>query len=162
MVTWERLKEVIHYDPDAGTFSWKINTGFVKPGDIAGSKGRDGYLHIRVDRRSYCAHRLAWLYETGEWPRDQIDHLNGQRLDNRFSNLREATQTENTRNVRRHRDNASGFKGVSFYKPYRKWVANICFGGKRKNLGYFQTPEDAYAAYCNAAEEHHGQFARFE
>ncbi|MCI0598731.1 MAG: HNH endonuclease [Beijerinckiaceae bacterium] len=94
----------------------------------------------------------------GAWPIAQIDHINGDRADNRFLNLREATRTENAWNAKLRSDSHSGFKGVRRHK--RRWCAYIKVSGKQKHLGSFATPEEAHDAYCRAAREHHGQFAR--
>ena len=95
---------------------------------------------------------------TGKWPENDIDHINVARGDNRFSNLREATRSENLRNRGAQKNNTSGFKGVSWQKSSRKWDARINIHGKVVHLGYFDDPEDAYQAYCQAAKELHGEF----
>lgn len=160
-LTCEELRRIILYDPQTGSFTWKVAAARrVKVGGPAGGKsGR--YVCIRIHGRLYRAHRLAWLYVTGQWPKDQVDHINGVEDDNRFLNLREATNTENQRNRKKKKDNTSGFKGVCFVKSKRLWMASIVVQRKSINLGYFRAPEDAHRAYCAAAKKYHGQFANF-
>jgi hypothetical protein len=119
-----------------------------------------GYWKIGVDGHRYHAHCLAWLYMTGEWCELDIDHRNGDRADNRWSNLREATRTQNNGNGKRPRNNSTGFKGVHFFKQTGRYQAGITVDGRRQHLGYFSDPEDAHAAYLNAAEKYFGEFAR--
>lgn len=160
-ITVERLREVLDYDQETGVFAWKISTSnSVKIGDVAGSINGDGYRKIKLDGREYQAHRLAWIYVTGEWPKEFIDHINSTRLDNRFSNLREATHAENRRNVGKQTNNSSGFKGVCWHNQTQRWQAQIAVNGRNKYLGLFDTPEAAHAAYRVAAEKLHGEFSR--
>ena len=158
MITPERLREVLQYDAETGEFTWKVSCrNSCKPGRVAG-RIHKGYRQICVGRRLYFAHRLAWLYQTGEWPKHQIDHINGVSSDNRFCNLREATNRQNQRNRRQLQSNTSGFKGVTRTKGGR-WQAQIGANGRSNYLGLFATPEEAYAKYCDAAERLHGAFA---
>lgn len=90
----------------------------------------------------------------------EVDHINGDRLDNRRCNLRLATHAQNVRNAGMRKDNTSGFKGVCYYPLTKRWTSQINVRGRRKRLGYFSTPEEAHAAYCVAALQHHGEFAR--
>jgi len=133
----------------------------VKAGDVAGRGSGGGYRQISVDNRLYLAHRLAWLYMTGEWPEVQIDHVNMDRADNRFVNLRQATRSENKGNMRAQANNASGLKGVYWHKRAGKWCAQINTNGTRRHLGCFDSPEAAHAAYIASAKKHFGEFARF-
>lgn len=159
MVTVDRLRQVLNYNPETGVFIWKIPTGKrTKVGSVAGSIRKDGYRPIKVDGHRYLAHRLAWLYQTGEWPTDVIDHINGDPSDNRIANLREASRFQNQQNQGVRKNNTSGFKGVSLSRG--RWCAEIRVHGKKKSLGSFDTPEEAHAAYCTAAEQFHGKFAR--
>jgi len=134
----------------------------MKVGDIAGSMMSHGYRRICIDNRVYLAHRLAWLYMTGEWPKHQIDHINGNKNDNRHVNLREATNSENMRNTGKRSDNSSGFKGVYWNSEKMRWSAQISYNGRHKSLGTFDTAEEAHVAYRSASEKLHGQFARAE
>ena len=160
-ISAERLREILHYDPETGVFTWNISTNnFVKIGSVAGSPDDKGYLLIQIDGRRHKAHRLAWLYETGKWPRDMIDHVNGISSDNRFANLREATRSENMCNKGPPANNRTGLKGVRWRSEHRRWQAQIGVNGQKKHLGYFSTPEEAHAAYAAAAKAFHGDFAR--
>lgn len=154
-----RLREVLSYDPETGEFFWLVGIKGVCAGDRAGGLSRSrGYWRIQLDGQRHTAHRLAWLYMTGEWPRDQIDHINGIRTDNRFANLREATNAQNGANSSKRENTTSKYKGVD--RRGKRWRAQIRSGGKKYCLGMFDTPEEAYAAYCAAARKFHGEFAR--
>lgn len=158
----ERLRSLLDYDPETGKFTWRVRTSNrVDVGRGAGCReARDGYIYIRLDDTLYKAHRLAWLYVHGEWPIGALDHINGIPGDNRIVNLRAASPSQNSCNQRRQSNNSSGFKGVSWYKRDGKWKAHITYRGKGFHLGYFDTAEEAYAAYCAKAKELHGEFAR--
>jgi len=156
-VTRARLRELLHYDRDTGEFRWWKRVGEeMRLGEVAGS------VKICVDRRWYHAHQLAWLYMTGEWGRPMIDHRDGDATNNRWSNLREATASQNGANTRRRRQNASGYKGVSLDKRSGRCRASIRKNGRKINLGTFDTPEAAHAAYVEAARKLFGEFARPE
>jgi hypothetical protein len=161
MLTAERLRELLHYDPSTGIFTWRVRRcGRALVGATAGSLNADGYVHIRVDGGRYKAHRLAVLYMTGEWPVRDVDHENLCRSDNRWNNLRRATRSQNCANSRRPRNNTSGFKGVSWHGAGKAWVARVMVKGESRYLGLFDTPEAAHAAYSAAAMEAHGSFSR--
>jgi hypothetical protein len=117
-------------------------------------------VHVRLDGHDYLGHRLAWLHFYGRWPRLNPDHRNCDPSDNRIGNLREATKSQNGSNRGKQRNNKSGFKGVSWHKTRKRWVAFIERDGKSRYLGLFNEPEDAHAAYCAAAERLYGEFAR--
>ena len=162
MLTQERLKEVLDYDPETGHFTARITRSNLLRGARTGhkNKGVSRYILIRVDGRSYFAHKLAWFYMYGRWPPAQLDHINLVTFDNRISNLREATRTQNCANCPKPRNNKSGKKGVHFAKHTGKWRARI--SKARIHLGYFATAEEAHAAYIAAALALHGEFARAE
>ena len=146
-LTAEYLRSVLHYEPETGIFTRKVSTARrVKAGDIAGCPDGDGYLRIKLQSRRYKAHRLAWLHFHGVWPKDQLDHINRNRSDNRIANLREATNKQNQQNTGKRSDNKSGHPGVSWYKPYSKWRAQIMHNQKQIHLGYFSILEEAIAA----------------
>lgn len=116
----------------------------------------------RFDRRLYTASRLAWLYMTGEWPENEIDHINLDRSDDRWLNLREATRAQNSFNTPRRSNNMSGAKGAYWHSQHRKWCAHIKIDGELKHIGLFATIDEAAAAYAAAAKLHRGEFARTE
>ena len=144
-LTQERFKELLHYDPETGAFTWLVGKGNVKAGDKAGCRS-NGYLRVRIDRKDHLAHRLAWLYIYAVLPPDDIDHINGGRADNRVANLRLATQAQNRQNLRKaHRDSATGYLGVEQVK--RGFRAQIMVRGVKHNLGLYPTVEDAHNIY---------------
>jgi hypothetical protein len=156
-LTRARLRELLHYDKETGEFRWWKRVGDeLRPGNVA------GFVLIRVQGRGYSAHQLAWLYMTGRWGRPMIDHRDGNATNNRRSNLRRATPTQNSANRRRSRHNTSGYKGVSLCRRSgRRWRAVIS-KKRRIHLGTFATPEAAHAAYVAAARKLFGKFARPE
>lgn len=160
-LTVQRLKELLRYDPETGVFYRLKGTGKgAHVGAVAGSKTKFGYIVISADRHPYMAHRLAWLYTTGDWPAGLLDHKDGDRSNNAFSNLREATKSQNAANAKRHSDNSSGIKGVSLHKASGRWRATIGFNGRQFGLGYFVTKEEAQAAYSKKAKELFNEFKR--
>ena len=149
-LTQERLKYFLNYSEETGIFTWKFNRRGLNAGDVAGSRTDAGYVCIRIDKRLYRAHRLAWLYVYGVWPEDCIDHVNHIRDDNRISNLRPSTKGENSQNLSMRLDNTSGVTGVHWYKAYNKWSAEIWYKGDKHFLGYFGTIQEAAQARIDA------------
>lgn len=149
------MKDYLSYNPDTGIFTWLVDrTTQTRAGDVAGSVKHDGYIAIGLHRKHYKAHRLAWLFTYGVWPTHQIDHINGNKSDNRITNLREATAAENHQNRKKPRTNTSGYIGV--YKDVSgKWAARIRINPNRIFLGLFDTPEKAAEAYKNAKANLH-------
>lgn len=150
----------LQYRRATGDFVWTVTKGRKRAGEVAGSPDRLGYRLIRIDGRLYLGHHLVWLAEHGRIPRE-IDHIDGNPSNNRIENLRECTRAENQRNVRRHRDNTSGYKGV--YEQSRgkaRWFAKVMQNGKQRHLGTFSTREEAARAYDAAACEIYGRFAK--
>jgi len=158
MITQERLKELLEYNQDTGIFVWKSRPSWMfrsarskkawhskHYGKQALNKRTDGYIAIKVDVKTYRAHRLAWLYVYGEWPNGEIDHKNHIRDDNRMCNLRDVTRSENQKNASIRKDNTSEVTGVSWYKTYEKWVVQIVLSGNKTTLGYFN---DKFEAIC--------------
>lgn len=154
-LTQRRMKERLHYDPETGIFTWRLDQPScgLAAGDVAGSTSIvDGYHRIGVDGDSQRqAHRLAFLYMTGAMPPEgvDVDHMNGVRNDNRWANLRQLSRSENMQNLQApHADNKSGFLGVA---PAReRFAAYIRANKKNKYLGTFDTPQEAHAAYVAA------------
>lgn len=160
-VSHGRLRHVLDYNPDTGIFRWKHPTSKkFKAGDVAGTAHTKGYVSIVVDRKAYLAHRLAWLWMTGGWPEDQLDHRDLDRSNNAFANLRVAGACGNQANTGLSRNNTSGFKGVHWNKRKQRWAVEIDCQRERHFLGYFTNKEAAAAAYAEAAQRLHGEFAR--
>jgi hypothetical protein len=157
MIDVYTLKTLVEYDPETGFFTWLVRAGPVHVGDVAGNPCH-GYWQICIDRRRYYAHRLAWLYMTGEWPKKQIDHINLDKADNRWRNLRLATPSQNICNQGHRITSRLGLKGV--YPNGKRFAAQITIDGICHHLGTFDTPELAHSAYVDAADVLHGTFAR--
>ena len=155
VITQTQLLELLNYNPFTGDFTWRVRRRGTK-GAVAGSIQIRGYVRIRIDGRDYMAHRLAFLWMTGEFPEDGVDHISGVKSDNRWSNLRPADQALNQRNCSRRIDNTSGVTGVSWYKSSSKWTGQIVDDtGRNLNLGHY---EDWFEAVCarKSAEVSHG------
>lgn len=165
-LTAEFVRSILDYDQATGLFRWKwradipdrVNKRFA--GKLAGWLDVHGYWKIHIHRGDYRGSRLAWLYMTGRWPSALIDHKDNDRGNNAWRNLREASHTENSRNMRKPTRNTSGFKGVSFHSRTKTWRADIFLGDRQKSLGHFPTAEAAHSAYRQAAEQYYGEFAR--
>ena len=137
------------YDQDTGVLAWKVRPPRAQKDGTAGCLNGEGYRRVVIEKRNYLAHRLAWLYVHGEWPKNHIDHINGIRSDNRLANLRDVPQAINLQNVR----TAGGGKkscnllGAFKYLPTNRWQARIRLNGRVISLGYFDTAEQAHIAY---------------
>lgn len=163
MLTQKQVKELFDYDPVTGHLIWKVNTSVKKfIGKIAGALHSNGYIDVQVYGKKYKAHRLVWVWHNSDFTKNEIDHINGVRDDNRIENLREATKSENQQNQKRPRKtNKSGYLGVSALN--NGWIAQIIDPNKkiidpnkkRLYLGYFDTPEKAYKAYLLKKRELH-------
>lgn len=143
----DRLKELIHYEPSTGVFTWLGDRGGRSfRGKVAGSEKDNGYREITVDGFQYLAHRLAWLYVNGTWPSNDIDHINGDKSDNRIDNLRDVFPYVNLHNTSASsKNNATKLTGVAFAR--NKYRAEIRFKNKRHYIGVFDSPEAASKAY---------------
>jgi hypothetical protein len=156
MITQEELKESLDYNPETGLFTWKIKPRLrSEAGDIAGTYAL-GYISICYRQKFYRAHRLAWLYIYGEWPENQIDHINRIRDDNRICNLRLSTNSENGQNkIKANKNNSSGLLGVFIDKRDNRIYSKITIGKKIIHLGCFKSKEKAHEAYVKAKKELH-------
>lgn len=156
MLTQDRLKELLKYDPLTGEFRAATGgvTGRWRAGRLCGSTHGSGYRQSCIEGTSHYHHRLAWLYVYGEWPPEEIDHKNGDRADNRIANLRLASRHQNLQNTATRNDNTSGMPGVRCL-PSGKWRARICSQGTWHHLGHFATLVDARGAYLVAKAELH-------
>jgi hypothetical protein len=165
MLTLERLRELVMYDPPSGLFRWRVRRKmghgkFTVPGDIAGFKETQGYWCLGIDGKTHKCHRLAWLWVYGEWPKF-LDHINGDRADNRISNLRPADYIRNSRNAKTKKNSLTGLKGVHQFKD-GTFGARIGINYERIYLGTFLTAELAHEAYAEAAKKYFGEFARLK
>lgn len=161
-LTKELVRELFDYQSD-GSLVWKTDLGgWRKKGRPAGTVDGCGYVHIGINGKRVKAHRVSYLWHHGELP-SQIDHINGNRRDNRIENLRAATNAENVRNAKKRRGTSSQFKGVVWSPKYRKWIAQIVVperGPRLVYLGIYANETDAARAYDRAALQHFGEFAR--
>mgnify|MGYP000739870310 CR=1 FL=1 len=153
----EMLREILDYCPLTGDFRWKISRGGVRVGSIAGCQTPRGYRQIGISGAYHLSHRLAWKIMTGSDPVEQIDHINNDRADNRFANLRAATASQQRMNQTGF--GSSKFLGVNWHRAAQKWQASIKVDSKARHLGYFVCELEAARAYDAAAEKHHGEFA---
>jgi len=173
MLTAERARELLNYDPATGVFTWRERTpedfagGAHGPeqeckrwngryaGKEAGKLDAKGYRVIAIDRKPFLAHRLAMLIVNGQWPPMHVDHKNGNPSDNRIENLRQCNHAENHQNRRRQSNNTSGHIGVTWSSAANKWSAKIRVNGKEMHLGVFANKEDAASAYEHAKKQFH-------
>lgn len=156
-LTAEVAREWFDYNAETGLIVWKRKPkAKVRMGDVVGNLNRHGYRCLKFKGQQYLAHRLAWLLQTGSWPEGDIDHMNGNRSDNRFVNLRDVPRAENTQNTRaaKSSNKSSGLLGVS-RKGETRWVSSIWAKGRRHHLGTFNTPEEAHAMYLKKKRELH-------
>ncbi len=158
--TADYLRSILDYAPEIGSFSWNVDLN--RPGRASGPAGtitKTGYIQIGINSKLYLAHRLAWLHFHGSWPKQFLDHANGNRTDNRIANLREASRVDNNRNRGLSSYNSSGFKGV-VVRPDGRISARLGVAGKQVHLGYFSSLQEANAAYEAEAKRVFGQFFR--
>jgi hypothetical protein len=159
MLTQLHLKKIISYDKATGDFTWLISRGGkAKNGVKAGYLKPSGYIVIMIDNKNYPAHRLAFLYETGSLPENEVDHINRIKSDNRWENLRECTRFQNMMNLEKHPKNTSGYKGVSFMARDSVWVAQCTINKQHHFIGRFLTAELASTAYENFTKNNHKAF----
>lgn len=163
MITASELNDRFIYNPKTGELSWrprKYSKGYsgVRPGKKAGWMSPQGYCKITINTKQYFLHRIVWMMVYGKFPDRLLDHIDGDKTNNRLSNLREADFSQNCANRKIQSNNVTGLKGVSL--NHGRWVAKIAFRGKRYHIGSFPTREEAYKAYLDRAHQLHGQFAR--
>lgn len=156
------IREALEYDEYTGIVVWKVKkANRIKAGAVAGGIHADGYLKISFNNKNHMLHRMIWALHYGEWPSEQIDHINGIRTDNRLCNLRLATHSENAKNAGRVSLGVCGRKGVTTCRnktnPYR---ARIQVDGQQIDLGCHRTIDAAAEAYRKAAQFYFGEFAR--
>lgn len=162
-ITQRRLKEVLHYDPEMGVWTWKVRSNhFIVPGQVAGvARKPDGYRIISVDGMKIRSSHLAFLYMVGFLPLDEVDHIDCNPRNDAWVNLRLADSSQNKFNKRVSKVSSSGLKGAYWHSQQKRWRSQIQCRGKITHLGMFDTPEEAHAAYTKAATEIFGEFARF-
>jgi len=157
------IRQYLNYNPETGELRWRIGSRRRPAGELAGtsSKKEKGRINVGFQGKTYKAHILIWVCQTGEWPTHQIDHINENPFDNKWGNLRAATKSQNMQNIKRIKSNTSGHKGVGFHRHTSRWRATIKADGVQYHLGLFDTIEGAIEAYANAANKLHGLFAKF-
>lgn len=153
MLTRDQLVELLDYDPETGQFTNRITRN---PRALVGQRAGDptgtGYWRVQINKSRYQAHRLVWLWAYGQFPDRQIDHINGDRSDNRLANLRLATNKENHENVKLRADSATGVRGVHLHTRGNRYIAQVCHNGVGKHIGSFRSLEDAQAAVRKARD----------
>jgi hypothetical protein len=154
----ETLRKLIDYNPDTGVLCRRFSTGGIEPGPVT-SKDARGYIKLRILGIRYAGHRVAFFWMTGRWPTKYIDHINGVLADNSWSNLREASATQNNQNIRVRRNSMSRCTGVVWCNTHSRWRARISLNGKQIALGYFKCLEAAIAARKAKELELFGEFA---
>ena len=153
LIDADTLHSILHYDPNSGVFTWKVNSGRSKLGKLAGANVK-GYIVIGYKGRKCLAHRLAFLYMTGKYPTSEVDHIDGDPSNNKWSNLREVSSKQNKENRHKANKNSThGFLGVT--KNHNRYMAHICHNKKSIYLGTFDTPEEAYKVYIDNKRKMH-------
>jgi HNH endonuclease len=154
--TQDELRAALSYDYETGVFVWIKTYRNHNLGRVAGCLDKDGYVQIKFKKRLWRAHRLAWFYVYGVWPKMQIDHENGNRSDNSIKNLRDVNCAGNSQNRRTaDKDSSTGLLGIDYQTRWKKYRARIMINGQRMTLGGFKTKEDAHQAYLLAKRTFH-------
>ena len=166
MITYEVAKALFDYNPSTGSLTWKFSSGKnVKKGKEVGTndttpKSNTKYRKTSIFGDRYKVHRIIWLMQTGDWPKGEVDHIDGDGLNNKWSNLRDVTHSQNLMNAAVRSDSTSGYKGVSYDRSRDRWYAYINLDGKRKMLGRYKTKQEAVDARLKAEQQFFGEFAR--
>ena len=157
-LTVDLLKHLFDYDKETGNLIWKIKRRGITNGAVGGCTTKEGYRQVSINSKSYLAHRIVFLLHKGYLPKT-LDHINGDRADNRIENLRPVTGNQNQHNRKLNKNNTSGHKGVSWCKRKNKWTAAVKLESKRIHLGAFDNLEEAAEVVRAAREELHGDYA---
>jgi len=166
MIDFRLADALFNYDPESGDLTWRVDTRATPLGHRVGTISRHkietytSYINVMVLGGRYKAHRIAWLLQTGEWPKKHIDHIDGNGLNNSWGNIREATPEQNACNQKVRSDSTSGVKGVSYDKKRGMWYVYIDVEKKRKHLGRYATKDEAISARAAAEKIYHGEYAR--
>lgn len=158
-LTIDAVRAAVDYDPKTGVFRRRRTRGRWKAGEVVGTVNHNGYLIIPIGPQRCFAHKIAIFLATGQMPAS-VDHINGDKQDNRLANLRPCNHAQNGANMKVKVTNSSGVKGVSFDKVNRRWKASLTVNRKQITVGRFDTLEEARAAIFAARNQHHGEFAR--
>jgi hypothetical protein len=152
-VTAEQVRELFDYDPEEGRLRWKVARQKINKGDVAGYKSKsDGYWYVGFDYHEFLAHRIIWLWVTGEWPKCQIDHWDRNRSNNKWVNLREATNSQNGRNSSAHRNSSTGVRGIDIRRG--KYRVRIHFDGEEIVIGRYMSLKVAKIARKRAEQRY--------
>lgn len=151
-LTQDELKKRLVYDEASGEFRWIHRSTNLPAGRRTNSRNAYGYIQINIGGYPFLAHRLAWLYVYGTWPKTQLDHVDGDRANNAIGNLREVSQKQNAENSKMRVDNTSGFRGVTYRRSSNRWIAQIQSDGQNHYLGSFSTAEEASEAVEKARD----------
>lgn len=162
LLTRDEIMSLVSYDDKTGLFVWRKPRPRCTSGNVAGGITRYGYWKISLKGRNYLAHRLAWIISKGSWPKMEIDHINGDPLDNRLDNLREATPHQNQANKGMRIDNTSGVKGVTWDKNRGLWIASLSHKRKHIHLGRYANIDEAAEAYRLGSIKYFGEYSRPE
>jgi hypothetical protein len=162
IINQEYLKSRFNYNPETGEFVCikSFHKRFI--GKKVGSFDSKGYLRLNLHGKFYFIHRLAWLYMTGSWPEEMIDHIDHNQSNNKWNNLRQANRSQNMMNGIKHKDNKSGIKGVNWHSSVGMWRAKIQYNGKEIDLGHYDSKEAAARAYANAVVWYHNEYGRID
>lgn len=165
MITYEIAKALFDYDPKTGKVVWKFESAQIVKGAEIGTntdtaRSNTKYRAVKLFGLSYKVHRIIWLMQTGDWPEGDVDHIDGDGLNNKWDNLRDVTHSQNLMNAAVRSDSTSGYKGVSYDKSRDRWYAYINIDGKRKMLGRYNTLQEAVNARQLAEDGLFGEYAR--